>query len=428
MSAIQTLPGFQDILPEDRLYWDYVTQKAIDLAQRFGFKRLDPPVLEDYNLFQRGNGEASDFFVNKEMYVIEEVNEKNENAEYVALRPEFTAGMVRAYIEHGLHNLPQPVKLFTIGPAFRRERHQANRFRQHTQFDVEVLGEIDPAADLEVMMLAMSLYQELGYADLSFSLNSTGCPECKPTYVKALVDYLSGQLDKLAPIDQERLRLNPLRILDTKEEGMDELLAEAPHIVNYLCEDCASHFDDLTSMLNELDQPYNIDFRLVRGIDYYQKTVFEVKDARIGAQATLCGGGRYDGLAEAIGGKPTPGVGFGMGIERTVSGLKTEGIVPPALPEPAVFISHFGGPTKLAAISLTYQLRAGGIGTRIAFARGKRSMKSQMREANKFPIKYTIIIGEDELEQGQLAIRNMESSEQELVAIAEISSWLKDRL
>ncbi|MFK7800186.1 MAG: histidine--tRNA ligase [Anaerolineae bacterium] len=402
MSAVIRLTGFQDVLPEDRIYWDFVMSKATDIAQRFGFLRLDPPLLESIDLFARGNGEASDFFVNKEMYAIEE-----SDGSYIALRPEFTAGMVRAYVQNKMYSRPQPVKLFTFGPAFRRERAQAGRYRQHTQFDCEILGETDPAADLEVMMVAMSLYREMGYSKLAFQLNSTGCKECKPVYVEALKSYLAEHLDKLGPIDQERLRLNPLRILDSKEKGMNELLSNAPHIIDHLCEDCATHLADLRKMLEKLDADYEINFRLVRGIDYYTKTVFEVWDTRIGAQAALCGGGRYDGLAEAIGGPSTPGVGFGLGVERAVLGLKQEEIEPPALPEPTIFVAHFGGDTKIAAVNITYKLRAAGVGTRLAFARDKRSMKSQMREANKYPISHTIIVGEGELEAGTVTIRPM---------------------
>lgn len=425
MSAVIRLTGFQDVLPEDRIYWDYVMSKATDLAQRFGFLRLDPPLLESIDLFARGNGEASDFFVNKEMYAIEE-----SDGSYIALRPEFTAGMVRAYVQNKMHSRPQPVKLFTFGPAFRRERAQAGRYRQHTQFDCEILGETDPAADLEVMMLAMSLYREMGYSKLAFQLNSTGCPACKPVYVAALKDFLGDNLDKLAPIDQERLRLNPLRILDSKEKGMNELLADAPHIIDHLCDDCASHIGDLRKMLEKLGADYEINFRLVRGIDYYTKTVFEVWDKRIGAQAALCGGGRYDGLAEAIGGPSTPGVGFGLGIERAVLGLKQEEIEPPALPEPNIFIAHFGGDTKIAAVDITYKLRAAGIGARLAFARDKRSMKSQMREANKYPIRHTIIVGEGELEAGTVTIRpmNREDGDQFQHPIDDVVNWIQSNI
>lgn len=422
-TAITRLQSFQDVLPEDYQYWAYIIQKATHLAQQYGFRRVDVPVIEKTNLFSRGVGTASDFFVNKEMYTIVE-----EDGEMITLRPEFTAGVVRAYVENGLFNLPQPVKLFTFGPIFRRERPQANRFRQHSQFDCEILGETDPAADLEIMMLARNLYRELGYRDLGFQLNSTGCPTCKPIYIQALTTYLADYLPKLAPVDQERLRRNPLRILDSKEPGMDELLANAPHIVDYLCEDCASHFAELRRLLDKLGQSYTINFRLVRGIDYYTKTVFEVWDKRIGAQAALCGGGRYDGLAEAIGGPSTPGVGFGLGIERAVSGLKIEGITPPAAPEPAIFLVHFGGETKEKAVELTYQLRAEGLATRLAFSRTGRSLKSQMREANKYPTQFVVICGEGELQAGVAAVRPMNGGEQQNVPLAELVNWLKEKL
>ena len=357
------------------------------------------------------------------MYTIDEGNDG-----YITLRPEFTAGLVRAYCQHGMHNLPQPVKLFSFGQLFRRERPQAGRFRQHSQFDCEILGETDPAADLEVMMIAMGLYRAMGYSELGFQLNSTGCPTCKPVYVAALKEYLADHLDKLAPVDQERLKLNPLRILDSKEPIMDELLADAPKIVDHLCEDCESHFAELRSMLDRLGQSYTINFRLVRGIDYYTKTVFEVWDQRIGAQAALCGGGRYDGLAEAIGGPSTPGVGFGLGIERAVLGLKEEGIAPPAPPEPHVFIAHFGGETKATAVEITHRLRDAGIGARLAFARTKRSMKSQMREANKYATEVAIILGEDEIAQGMATVRPMDRSrgDQTTVPLADLVGWLEN--
>ena len=423
LSAIKRLRGFQDILPEDRVYWDYIMATAAMLAQQAGFRQIDVPVIEMNELFARGVGEASDFFVKKEMYMIDEGRDG-----YITLRPEFTAGLVRAYCQNGMHNLPQPVKIFTFGPIFRRERPQANRFRQHTQFDCEILGETDPVADLEIMMLAMRLYREMGYGELGFQLNSTGCPTCKPVYIEALVAYLDEHLDKLAPVDQERLKLNPLRILDSKESFMDEILADAPKIIDHLCDDCDSHFAELRSLLERLGQPYTINFRLVRGIDYYTKTVFEVWDQRIGAQAALCGGGRYDGLAEDIGGPNTPGVGFGLGIERTVAGLKTEGITPPATPEPHVFVAHFGGETKAAAVEFTYKLRRAGIATRLVFARNPRSMKSQMREANKYATELVVIFGEDEIAAGEVTMRPMDRGrgDQTRIPVDQLVPWVSN--
>jgi histidyl-tRNA synthetase len=422
LASIQRAKGMLDVLPEDRRYWDVVIETATNLARRYGFLDIDVPVVEYTNLFARGMGEASDVFVQKEMYTIEEPDGTS-----ITMRPEFTAGLVRAYIENGMASWPQPVKLFTTGPIFRRERPQAGRYRQHSQFDVEILGEMDPAADLEVMMLAMNLYAELGYKGLTFQLNSTGCPTCKPVYIEALTAYLADHVDKLAAIDKERLQKNPLRVLDSKEPGMDDLLEKAPHIIDYLCEDCGSHLKDLRKLLDALDQGYTINFRLVRGIDYYTKTVFEVWAEGIGAQAAVCGGGRYDGLAEAIGGPSTPGVGFGSGIERIILGLKEQGIEPPESQQPKVLVAHFGGVTKEKAVSLTYQLRDQGIATRLAFARDKRSMKSQMREANRMGAHTVLIIGESEVDENLVAVRPLDGGEQVRMPVTDVIQYLKNK-
>lgn len=422
-TKIQRVTGMQDVLPEDRRYWDIISATASRLAHRFGFQRLDTPIIEATDLFVRGVGTASDFFVQKEMYTIEEPDGSS-----ITLRPEFTAGFVRAYIQNGMASWTQPVKLFTLGPAFRRERPQSGRFRQHSQFNCEILGEIDPAADVEVMMLAMSLYRELGFEGLGFQLNSTGCPVCKPVYIEQLRGYLREHEGRLAAIDKERLGRNALRVLDSKEPGMDELLAAAPHIVDYLCDDCRTHFEDVRALLDALNQSYTINFRLVRGIDYYTKTVFEVWQEGIGAQAALCGGGRYDGLAEDIGGPPTPGVGFGSGIERIVLGMKEQAIEPPATGNPTVYVAHFGGATKTAAVTLSYLLRDAGIGARLAFARDRRSMKSQMREANRHDARFVLIIGEDELANDQVVVRPLEGGDQVTVSRDKVVDWLAGQL
>ncbi|MFN2279426.1 MAG: histidine--tRNA ligase, partial [Candidatus Promineifilaceae bacterium] len=393
MATIQRVTGMLDVLPEDGRYWDWITGKAAELSTRYGFQRLDIPILEYTDLFSRGMGTASDVFVQKEMYTIDEPDGTS-----ITMRPEFTAGVMRAYLENGMGSWPSPVKLYLMGPIFRRERPQAGRYRQHSQFNAEILGEMDPAADLEVMLLAMNLYRDLGYSGLSFQLNSTGCPVCKPAYIAELKSYLAAHEDELADIDRERLGKNPLRVLDSKEAGMDDLLAGAPHIVDYLCNDCAAHFADLRSLLDDLKQPYTINFRLVRGIDYYTKTVFEVWAEGIGAQSALCGGGRYDGLSEAIGGPAVPGVGFGSGIERIVLGLQEMGIEPPPEEQAPVLVAHFGGETKNTAVQLTYRLRDAGIGARLAFARDRRSMKSQMREADRKGATFVLVIGESEVE------------------------------
>jgi histidyl-tRNA synthetase len=409
----------QDVLPDDRRYWDWIIATASDLAGRYGFQRLDVPIIENTDLFARGMGTASDVFVQKEMYTIDEPDGSS-----ITLRPEFTVGVMRAHIQNGMASWAQPVKLIMIGPIFRRERPQAGRYRQHSQFNAEILGEMDPAADLEVMMLAMNLYRTLGYQGLTFQLNSTGCPTCKPGYVTALKRYLADHEEKLAPIDQQRLQKNALRVLDSKEPGMEELLAGAPHIIDHLCDDCANHFSDLRSLLDTLRQPYSINFRLVRGIDYYTKTVFEVWAEGIGAQAAVCGGGRYDGLAEAIGGPSTPGVGFGSGIERIILGLKQQEISPPQAVEPPILVAHFGGETKEAAVEIVYSLRDAGIGARLAFTRTRRSMKSQMREGNRHNVKYMLIVGESELEAGEVTVRPMAGGTQTTVPLGDIVDWL----
>ncbi|MGB3716370.1 MAG: histidine--tRNA ligase [Candidatus Promineifilaceae bacterium] len=423
MPDIQRATGMRDVLPEERPYWDAIIVTAIDMAQRYGYLRVDIPIIEYTELFTRGVGTASDFFIKKEMYTLDEGEGRS-----ITLRPEFTAGIVRAYIENGMGSWSQPVKVYTIGPLFRRESPQAARFRQHSQFNPEVLGEIDPAADVEIMMIALNLHRELGYKNLTFQLNSTGCPACKPNYVVELKRFLSGHTDKLAPVDKERMQRNPLRILDTKEEGMEQLLAEAPVILDYLCDDCDDHFQELRRLLDALKQSYEINNRLVRGIDYYTKTVFELWDQDIGAQSSLCGGGRYDGLSEAIGGPPLPAVGVGIGIERIIIGMRQQDIDLPDPKKPVVMVAHFGGNTKPAAIQLAYHLRDAGIGTRMVFARSRRSMKSQMREADRNEVSFTAIIGESELEIDSAMIKNMGSGEQTLVRNNEIIQWFQKQL
>ena len=422
MAAIQRIKGMQDILPEDWRYWNYVTTQASETARLSGFERLDVPIMEKHELFERGIGTSADFFVQKEMYTIEE-----SDGTLITLRPEFTAGVARAYLQNGMAGWTQPAKLFLMGPIFRRERPQAGRFRQHHQFNCEIMGEMDPAADVEVMMVAMTLYRTLGYKGLGFQINSTGCKECRPAYVDKLREYLEQFTDKLAAVDLERLGKNPLRVLDSKEKGMDEILANAPHLADNLCEDCDEHFAQTRGLLDELDEGYEINFRLVRGMDYYEKTVFEVWAQGIGAQAAVCGGGRYD-LSPEIGGHSVPGVGFGSGIERIILGMKEAGVEPPVTELPRVMLLHFGGETKVAAVKLAFQLRAAGIGAYVAFARGKRSMKSQMREANKRAVDFALIMGESEMEQATVIIRPMSGGDQETVAQSDVVQWLGDKV
>lgn len=412
--------GTQDILPADRPYWRYVTEQMHEVASLFGYQQIDPPIFEDTGLFVRGVGQGTDI-VDKEMYSFED-----KGGAELTLRPEFTAGVMRAYIEHGMHVWPQPVKLYSIGPIFRYERPQAGRYRQHHQFNVEAIGEMDPAVDLEIMSVAWTLLSRLGFTGLNFQLNSTGCPACRPAYRRALVDYFTPYEGRLNEVDRRRLSINPLRLLDSKEEAIQPLLADAPHSIDYLCEECATHLATLRGYLDALGMPHTVNFRLVRGLDYYTKTVFEIWAEHIGAQAAVCGGGRYDGLVEELGGPHTPGIGFGMGIERVILSLKEQGIEPPQLPGPRVHVSALGAAARVSAAQLVNDLRAADIGALLAF--GARSLRSQLKAADRAGVAYTLILGEDELAQGVVVARDMLAGEQATVGAEEIIPWLKARL
>jgi len=420
LAKYQRLTGMRDVLFEEQPYWSYLFNKIQETADLFSYQRLDTPLLEQANLFLRGIGEGTDI-VEKEMYLFED-----RDGEMLALRPEFTAGIMRAYIENGLHTLPTPLRVWTTGPIFRHERPQAGRYRQHSQFDIEVIGEKDPAVDLEVISVAWRLFISLGFYGLRLYINSTGCPICKPAYIQKLVEYFSRFADQLPPDDKMRLQKNPLRILDSKEEVTRGLLEDAPRIVDHLCEDCADHFARLRSYLDAVNRPYIIDYRIVRGLDYYTKTVFEIKADGLGSQDTICGGGRYDGLVEELGGRPTPGIGFGSGIERTILALQHLGVEPPSEPLPQVVISYLGEPAKLAALKLAETLRSENVGA--LFTPGDRSFKAQLKTADRIKAKYAIILGEDEIKAGQATIRTMADSQQTAVKLDQVVAWLKERL
>ncbi len=420
MPRYQRPSGTQDVLPEDQHHWAHVRARAARLALLAGFERIDVPIFERTELFTRSVGEGTDI-VDKEMYSFTDRG-KHE----ITLRPEFTAGVVRAYIENGMHVLPQPVKLYTFGPIFRDERPQAGRFRQHTQFNVEILGELDPAADLEVMLLAWDLYADLGFSDIGLQLNSTGCPQCKPGYIQELKEYYAQHAGRICDDCRRRLDRSPLRVLDCKADGCQPIIEGAPDIMDHLCEECEDHFTELRQSLDLLGRGYTINQRLVRGLDYYTKTVFEVWAAGIGAQSAICGGGRYDGLAEALGGRPTPGVGFGSGLERIIMVMQHLGIDVPQLPGPRVFLAHLGHAAQRRSLQLAQELRGAGVGAWLAF--GERGLKAQLREANKRGVRFAVILGENELASGQAAVRDMESSEQSSIDLAALAGWLCDRL
>lgn len=420
MPTYQKPTGTLDILPEDQPYWDTVYRRVRELAELAGFERIDVPVFEATDLFARGIGNGTDV-VEKEMYTF---TDKGENR--LTLRPEFTAGVVRAYIENGMYVRLQPQKLYSIGPTFRYDRPQAGRYRQFTQFNAEILGEQDPVADFEVMALVWDLYSSLGFQDLTFQLNSTGCTRCRPGYVAALKRYYTDYHAVICDDCKRRLERNPLRVLDCKVEGCQPVIDGAPHILDFLCDECASHLNELRGYLDLTERRYVLNHRLVRGLDYYTKTVFEVWAAGIGAQAAVCGGGRYDGLAELLGGPPTPGVGVGVGLERIILVMKSLGVQVPPSPKPRVFIAHLGSAAKREALRLTDALRRQGIAVWMAF--GERGIKSQLREADKREVRYTLILGEDELARSVAVIKDMGSGEQTAVPLTETVAWVQKRL
>jgi histidyl-tRNA synthetase len=419
MPKYQRPTGTLDTLPEDQHYWHHVRARARHLAELAGFERIDVPVFEATEVFARSIGAGTDV-VDKEMYTF---HDKGDNR--LTLRPEFTAGVIRAYIENGLHVRPQPLKLYSIGPTFRYDRPQAGRYRQFTQFNAEIVGEQDPAADLEIMTLVWDLYSELGFRELEFQLNSTGCPKCRPGYLRALDAYFAEHLDQVCEDCIRRLERNPLRVLDCKAEACQSVIAQAPHFQDHLCDECAEHFATLCDYLDLLGRSYTINHQLVRGLDYYTKTVFEVWAAGIGAQAAVCGGGRYDGLAEVLGGPPTPGVGVAVGLERIILVMKNLGVAVPALPRPPVFIAHLGADAKREALQLADDLRREGVAAWLAF--GNRGLRSQLREADKRAVGFVVILGEDELARGVATVKDMRGGQTD-VGREGLVSWVRMRL
>jgi histidyl-tRNA synthetase len=420
VTRYQRVTGMKDVLLEEQPYWRHLLGHVQRTADLFGYQRLDTPLIEFTDVFARGVGEGTDI-VEKEMYTWQDLDGNS-----ISLRPEFTAGIIRAYVENGMHTFPTPLKVWTVGPLFRHEKPAAGRYRQHSQFDIEVIGEQDPAVDSEVISVAWQLFTDLGFHGLRLLINSTGCPRCKPDYVAALRAYFEPFQAKLPEVDQMRLRKNPLRILDTKEVRTQALLTTVPRITDHLCDECADHFERLKAYLDELDRPYQVNFRLVRGLDYYTKTVFEIKADGLGSQDTICGGGRYDGLAELLGGSPTPAIGFGAGIERIILALQHLNLVPPPLPAPQVLVAYLGEPAKLAAVTLVERLRRAEIGVLLAF--GDRSLKAQLKSADRAGVAYAIIVGEEELATGRAQVRDMASSEQVQVRLSRLEQWLSARL
>ena len=411
--------GTADLLPEEQKYRRYIEAKAVALARSYGYGRIDSPVFEDAGLFVRSVGEGTDI-VEKEMYTFED-----RGGDQVTLRPEGTAPVCRAYLEHGMHNLPQPVRMYYFCPVFRYERPQAGRFRQHHQFGVEVLGDPNPAVDAEVIELAWRLMHSLGLTDIRLFVNSIGDRESRPQYIAQLKDYYSQHYDSICGDCRNRLEHNPLRLLDCKVESCRAIGEEAPRSVDHLDPDSLDHWDKLREYLSAMDIPYEVDHRLVRGLDYYTRTVFEIQPVESGAQSTICGGGRYDGLIEQLGGRPTPGIGFGSGLERLTLNIKRSGIEVPDEPSPAYLVANVGEAARLPALELASRIRRAGAGA--ILSSGSRALRGQMRQANALGIPYVIILGDDEISRGEVVIRDMTTSSQEARPLTEFLQSLESQ-
>ena len=411
--------GTQDILPEDQPYWEHILACVASVARDYGFARIDTPIFETTEVFARGVGAGTDI-VDKEMYSFKDKGDND-----ITLRPEFTAGVMRAYVENGMHVLSKPVKLYSTGPVFRYERPQAGRYRQLYQFNAEIIGEQNPLTDLEIMLIAWDIYAKLQFTDLSFQLNTTGCPVCRPGYIEHLREYYNARHSQICDDCKLRIDKNPLRVLDCKREQCQPVIAGAPKMVEHVCDDCATHFATLRADLDDLDKPYTLNHRLVRGLDYYTKTVFEVWAEGIGAQSAICGGGRYDGLVELLGGPSTPSVGFAAGIERTVLLMKAQNITVPIPPAPPVFILYLGDAARMHAVRLLARLHQAGVGAQIAMG---GSLRSQLRQADKRDARLALIIGEDEIAQGMVTLRNLALGTQEAVPLDTLNDAIRQQI
>ncbi len=405
--------GTQDWYGESMHKRTIIEKKARALCKTYNIKEIITPMFEEIDLFQRGVGETTDV-VQKEMYDFYDKGDR-----HMALKPEGTAGAIRAYLENSLYAASQPTKLFYVTPAFRYEKPQSGRLRQHHQFGVEFVGSKSPLAEVELITLLTTFIKELGLKDAKLHINSIGCPNCRKTYNDALLAYLKEHEGELCETCRERMKKNPLRVIDCKVPSCKEIVKDAPRTVEYLDEECKEHFEELQSLLNELNIPYEIDTGIVRGLDYYTKTVFEFVNSE---GFTLCGGGRYDNLVHEIDGKQDiPSVGFGMGIERIIYFLEKEQVE--LEPEPAVelYVGILGKEAKAKAYKLVNEIRSAGIVVETDYM--DRSVKAQMKYANKIGAKNTVILGADELEKGVATIKNMESHEETEVALDKISNY-----
>ncbi len=418
MPAFRAPRGTRDLLPEDRAVFDRLASTGTALAVRYGYRPIETPMFEQSAVFERGIGSVTDV-VEKELF---RIAPRSEEAEAWALRPEPTAGIVRAYVQHGMQTWPQPVKLTFTGPMFRYDRPQAGRYRQFWQFDVEAIGDPGPAVDAEIIELGLRFYGEVGVRDVQVLVNSIGDPACRPAYIDALRDFYRGHLDVLPPTERDRLERNALRLLDSKDPAMVELNASAPRITDRLCEACAAHFASVQVHLTALGVPFRIEPGLVRGLDYYTRTAFEFYVAgREGQQQALGGGGRYDGLVELLGGKPTPGIGFGLGLDRVALVLAEQGTEPPAAEGPLAVIVGADPEDTVTRLKVATDLRAARL--RVRADLGRRKLGRQLEAAGRDGAHFAVILG-DELAQGQVQVRDLLAGTQRTVGIDDLAREL----
>ncbi len=412
MAKITSVRGFRDILPDETPKWQRVEEKIREIFFNFGIQEIRIPILEKTELFKRGIGETTDI-VEKEMYTF-----LDRGNEYLTMRPEATASVIRAYIEHHIYEKDPVAKLFTIGPMFRRERPQKGRFRQFHQINVEFLGQEDPRIDAELMSMLMHLLSEVGLGNLKLEINSLGCDKCRPAFREKVTSFLKDKKENLCEDCRRRLVTNPLRIFDCKNESCQEIILGAPVILDFICAQCGRHFEEVKKYLGILHIPFIINSKMVRGLDYYTRTAFEITTQSLGAQNAVTGGGRYDGLVQMLGGPDISGIGFAIGFDRLIS------MIPDAdgqdAGRPNIFIAALGDKAQGFSFSLCSELRLAGIRAEMDFS--DRSLKSQMKRSNKLNCSHTLIIGEKEMEEGKAQLRNMGDGTQETVDINDTDS------
>ncbi len=415
--------GMHDILPEDQRYFQKIYNVCETLINFYGFKRIDTPILEDAALYEKGTGLLTDI-VQKQMFAL-----RTRGGDYLTLRPEFTPAIIRAYLEHGMQALPQPMKLYSTGPVFRYEHPQAGRYRQFHQFNLEVIGDGDPVIDAQIIQIFYNILTELKFKKLIIEVNSIGDSQCRPYYKKLLVNYFRSKNSALCADCRRRMKENPLRVLDCKEEKCQREVRQAPQIIDHLCEECHRHFKGVLEFLDEIELPYRLNPYLARGLDYYTKTVFEIfEDTEEGRKmGSLVAGGRYDALVKLLGGEDTKAVGGAMGIERAIALIKDKGVsVQKFIGRPPIFLAQLGNIAKRKSLKLLEDFRRVKIQT--AESLGRDSLKAQLKMADKLGVKYTLLLGQKEALEGTIIIRNMETGQQETVKLEKVAREIQKRI